>query len=126
MILYKDGQALFAERGAEPAKGRYDFPGGFVDYGESAEAAIRREMHEEAGIELGAVTLLGATSNNYLAGISTVDLVYFCTDWQGDIAAADDVAAFAWRPLEFMMSDAFAWRSYRELYDVVVSHARNA
>ena len=36
----------------------WGFPGGFLDYGEQAEEAIRREVREETGIELAQLKLL--------------------------------------------------------------------
>jgi 8-oxo-dGTP pyrophosphatase MutT (NUDIX family) len=37
--------------------------GGGIEFGETAEAAVRREFHEELGFELGQVELLGVTEN---------------------------------------------------------------
>jgi 8-oxo-dGTP diphosphatase len=50
------GRVLLAQRppGAHLA-GTWEFPGGKIERGESAEAALRRELHEELGIEIGAI-----------------------------------------------------------------------
>lgn len=49
----RDGRILIAQR--PPGKhmaGRWEFPGGKVDAGESEEAALARELREELGIEV--------------------------------------------------------------------------
>jgi 8-oxo-dGTP diphosphatase len=52
------GRVLLAQRppGAHLA-GTWEFPGGKIEPGESAESALRRELHEELGIEIGAIEL---------------------------------------------------------------------
>jgi 8-oxo-dGTP pyrophosphatase MutT (NUDIX family) len=37
--------------------------GGGIEFGETAEAAVRRELHEEIGVQLDAVALLGFLEN---------------------------------------------------------------
>ena len=41
---------LLIERKNDPGKGLYDLPGGFVDYGETLEQGMKRELKEEIGI----------------------------------------------------------------------------
>jgi ADP-ribose pyrophosphatase YjhB (NUDIX family) len=50
-----EGRFILLRRGFDPGQGRWTFPGGFVDLGESVEEAAHRETHEELGmaIELG-------------------------------------------------------------------------
>ncbi len=53
---------LFVQRGAEPQIGKWCFPGGYVDRGEEVEAAARREVREETGLEVEVTGLIGVYS----------------------------------------------------------------
>jgi ADP-ribose pyrophosphatase YjhB (NUDIX family) len=48
-IIDSDGKVALLVRGKEPAKGKLDLPGGFVDLGEGALEGLRREIREELG-----------------------------------------------------------------------------
>jgi len=76
VILESGDGVLLSRRNADPGRGMLDLPGGFVDYGESCESALRREIREETGMELGALTYFGSFPNAYRYG----DVMYFTTD----------------------------------------------
>jgi len=56
-------RVLLIRRGHEPFRGRYALPGGFIEVGETAEAACRREVQEETGIEVHDLRLVGVYSD---------------------------------------------------------------
>lgn len=79
VLLRRKEEILFVERARDPGRGLLDLPGGFVDAGETAEQALRREVHEELGMELPAVRYLGSFANIYpYKGVTyhTCDLVF--------------------------------------------------
>ena len=57
------GRVLLIRRKHEPSAGSHALPGGFVKIGETVEAACRREVREEAGIEVSELTLVGVYSD---------------------------------------------------------------
>jgi 8-oxo-dGTP diphosphatase len=63
VVCDRDGRVLLIRRGHEPFKGAYALPGGFVDIGETVEAACRREVLEEAGVAVGELRLVGVYSD---------------------------------------------------------------
>jgi 8-oxo-dGTP diphosphatase len=59
--IVRDGRVLAARRSAPPATaGGWEFPGGKVEPGESATAALIRECREELGVTVRVGELLGA------------------------------------------------------------------
>lgn len=65
MIADRDGHLLLIVRGKDPSKGMLAFPGGFVDAGETAEAALVREIHEEVNLHVDNVQFLASFPNQY-------------------------------------------------------------
>lgn len=51
-MIFKAGKVLLGYRKSKYGDGEYAFPGGRLEYGESFEECARREIAEEAGIEM--------------------------------------------------------------------------
>jgi len=62
VILFRKGIVLI-KRQNPPYQGFYALPGGFVELGERAEEAVRREAREETGLEIELLDLVGAYSD---------------------------------------------------------------
>jgi 8-oxo-dGTP diphosphatase len=63
VICDQDRRIVLIQRKNEPFKGAYALPGGFVDVGETVEAACRREAMEETGLTVGDLQLVGVYSD---------------------------------------------------------------
>jgi ADP-ribose pyrophosphatase YjhB (NUDIX family) len=64
-IIEINGTILLMKRAHEPKIGFLDLPGGFVDYRESLEAALAREVREELSLELRDIRYFGSAPNTY-------------------------------------------------------------
>ena len=61
--------------------GTWDLPGGFIDFEETAEQALRRELHEELNLTVDRSRYLFSIPNRYVfAGVlyRTIDLFFLC------------------------------------------------
>jgi NAD+ diphosphatase len=118
VVIESNGSVVLVRRAKEPRKDFFAFPGGFVDPGESAEDAVRRECREELGWAPASLKFLATFPNSYIyAGIpySTCDL-YFCACADGleasrfmpDAAEVSEIALF---PVETIPWDEIAFES---------------
>lgn len=62
-VFDNEGRLLLIRRKNPPFKGKYALPGGFVEYGETTEDAARRELHEETGLKVRQLHLVGVYSD---------------------------------------------------------------
>jgi 8-oxo-dGTP diphosphatase len=82
-----DGGIVLLKRGVEPALGKWVFPGGYVDRGESVRDAAVRETKEESQLDV----KLGPLLNVYSYQRSpNVIVVYTAEVIGGTLAAADE------------------------------------
>jgi 8-oxo-dGTP diphosphatase len=115
-ITLLDGGIVMLRRTIEPAKGKWVFPGGFVDRGESVQAAAIRETREEVNLRVSLTGILDAYS---LGSHEVVVVVYAADVVGGELQACDEcdeVKAFApealpWEELAFE-STRMALRDY--------------
>jgi mutator protein MutT len=106
-IIIKDNKVLVSKRAIEPNKGKYDLPGGFIEYGEKATDAVAREIKEETGMEVHRSRLIACHTLEYIENVSVVDILMHVQEWSGEPVAADDSEALEWQPFSFVNSDIF-------------------
>ncbi len=111
------GRILLLRRAKEPAKGLFGIPGGFIDFGETAEDAVRREIREEVGIEVSELKYLTSYPNFYTyRGVTypVCDLMFTAMAVHPDaVQSLDDVAGFEWRGLDDVREEELAFESLR-------------
>lgn len=97
-FVFHGGKLVLVVRAKEPARGTLALPGGFIDFDESVEEGLKREIYEELHLETAHFRYLTSAPNDYLyAGVpyKTTDLFFVCEAQDlGTIRAADEVSDY--------------------------------
>jgi len=91
-LLDADNRVLLTQRPeGKPMAGLWEFPGGKVHAGETPEAALIRELHEELGIDIRASCIAPLTfaSHSYEKFHLLMPL-YVCRQWRGRLTAREN------------------------------------
>lgn len=124
-FVFHQDKLILGVRAREPRQGALDLPGGFLDFEETVEEGLKREIVEELGIETVDHRYLTSAPNDYVYdGVlyKTADLFFICRapDISG-IRASDDVADFVLIAPSDVDPSAFAFQSSRRAFPLLLS-----
>ena len=102
-------KVLLIQRGDEPFKGAWAFPGGFMNMDETTEQCAIRELEEETGLRVSAIHQIGAYSKvDRDPRGRTVTVAYLAIiDKPIAVTGQDDAANAEWWPLANLPNLAF-------------------
>ena len=93
----RDLKILLIERGIEPYKGCWAFPGGFLDMDETAEQGALRELKEETGLDLRYVKQVGAFSDvDRDPRARVITIAFYALAKKSEVQGGDDAAKAQW------------------------------
>ena len=102
-------QVLLIERGADPYKGCWAFPGGFMNMDETTEQCAIRELEEETGLQVTELHQIGAYSKvDRDPRGRTITVAYLVVlPYPTPVTGQDDAAKAEWFPIDALPSLAF-------------------
>lgn len=109
-------KVLLIERGNDPFKGCWAFPGGFMDMDETTEACAIRELKEETGLELDNPKQIGTYSaiDRDPRG-RTISVVYlFEIENEREVTGQDDAVKAQWWDIKNLPELAFDHKNILE------------
>ena len=128
IVITKEAEpkVLLIERGNEPFKGCWAFPGGFMNMDETTEQCAIRELEEETGLKVSKVYQIGAYSKvDRDPRGRTITVAYLAIiDASMAVKGQDDAAKAQWFPLSTLPELAFdhdeiMWDAIKKYKEVV-------
>ena len=98
VLMAPDGRFLLTSRpSGKVYAGYWEFPGGKLEPGESVEQALRRELHEELGLDIGAALPWRVEMVDYPHALVRL---HFCKvfEWSGALQMREDQSC-SWEKL---------------------------
>ena len=111
VVITKEAEpkVLLIQRGADPYKGCWAFPGGFMNMDETTEQCAIRELEEETGLKVSTVRQIGAYSKvDRDPRGRTITVAYLAIiDKPAQVTGQDDATKAEWFPLSALPELAF-------------------
>lgn len=122
VALRKGERFLLVERGRQPSKGLWAFPGGRVEPGEELQEAVQRELHEETGLTASDYRFICMLALSGEWGAFDLHIFSALAVDDKEPVAADDAAAAGWFTLAEMETIPVT-PSTIEIASEILSHA---
>jgi len=120
IIRNEDNEVLTVQRGAGSSNPlKWEFPGGKIKEGESAEECLLREIREELSMEIVICERLAAVEFDY--GTKQIKLIPFICDTLDELPVLSEHIAYKWLPpgnllsVDFLGADVIVAVEYQEL-----------
>jgi 8-oxo-dGTP pyrophosphatase MutT (NUDIX family) len=107
LVVDGEGRVLLIRHTYIPG---WHMPGGGVSAGESTEAAVQRELYEEAGLTITGAPQLCGVYHGWWKGVADYSVLYLVRDFSGEIRVGDpaEIAEAGWFALDQLPPDTSA------------------
>ncbi len=109
VMVFKDGKVLMGKRKGKHGSGEYAWPGGHLEFMESFEECVKREVMEETGIEVQNIRFLRLLNmKNYEKHYVDVAMI---ADWKSgspELKEPEKCEGWDWYDLDNLPSPMFA------------------
>ena len=100
VMIERDDRVLLGLRGeTSNQRGKWCFPGGFVEHGEDFLSAAIREVKEETNLDVEILSIISVISNFFAPSLHTLVVNLFGRVMGGAARAGDDLVDIDWFPL---------------------------
>lgn len=96
-VIFRDAKILLVRRARDPGRGCYSLPGGRVEWGETLEQAVHREVAEETGLTMTIVGLAGIREVLPASGGGHFVVLSYAARWTGgEVVLNDEHEGYEW------------------------------
>lgn len=113
VMIFKDGKVLLIRRQGSHGAGEYAFPGGKLEYGESFEECIIREIMEETGITIKNISFINIFNSKFYSPKHFI-ILGFKADWESGEA----------KIMEPNKCDHIGWYTIDDLPEPLFKHSK--
>ena len=117
-VIINGGKVLLIQRGVEPNKGFWGTPGGYIEWDESAEETVKREVKEETNLDAEDVRLVSVHSEPTRHPHQVINLVFLVKVKEGEVKHGDDAQDAKWFDLD-KLPDQMALDHKRNIQEVM-------
>ena len=114
-IIVKGNAILLIKRAHEPYKDMWALPGGYIEWDETAEEAVIREVREETGLTVTNMYMLTVYSKPERDPDQKITIAY-AVEATGEATAGDDASECQWFELDNLPELAFDHKKIIEAY----------
>ena len=107
-VIRANKEVVLIKRRNEPFRDQWALPGGFVEYGETVEAAAQREVAEETGLDVETTSLIGVYSDPHRDPRGhIISIAFLAKIHSGALLGGSDASEVRFWPLMALPSLAF-------------------
>ncbi|MEN8150536.1 MAG: NUDIX hydrolase [Planctomycetota bacterium] len=96
VVLKERDRVLFVREEKDESRGKWNLPGGHVEFGETIAAAAQREAKEEVGVGVFLTDLLGVYTAKVRADGTSVRFVFNAHAMTGEAGPGDEITEVRW------------------------------
>jgi 8-oxo-dGTP diphosphatase len=97
VIVKRDSKILLGKRKGSHGEGTWNFPGGSLDFNEEIFDCAKREVREEAGIEITHLTVGPYTNDFFEEGKHYITLFVICEYASGEVSIREPDKCEQWK-----------------------------